>query len=101
MFTYTCKDINGCNQYLKQIILHVFLRKTSHRLKGKVSSHAMKRENQHSSPVFYISKILIDIALSHVELLLETFSFLYLSPKSTPKIIVLVSFWEGGGGIFD
>lgn len=56
MFTYTCKDINGCNQYLKQIILHVFLRKTSHRLKGKVSSHAMKREKQHSSPVFYISK---------------------------------------------
>lgn len=45
MFTYMCKDINGCNQYLKQIILHVFSRKTSHRLKGKVFSHTMKREN--------------------------------------------------------
>lgn len=45
MFTYTCKDINGCNQYLKQIILHVFLRKMSHHLKGKVFSHTLKREN--------------------------------------------------------
>lgn len=50
MFTYTCKDINGCNQYLELIILHVFLRKTSHRLNGKALSHTMRRENLSKGP---------------------------------------------------
>lgn len=56
MFTYTCRDINGCNQYLKQNILHVFERLTA--LKGKFSVILGKGrifqtdKKQHSDPEF-------------------------------------------------